>query len=446
MKIDLKYGRHGLQVELPDKKISEVFRTKNMPAIERPLEKLRYCLENPIASPPLSEIAVGKRDACIVVSDITRPVPNAVLLPPLIDMLERAGMAAERIRLLVATGIHREPTDTELLEMLGDKIVARHQVLVHDARDPSRLIRIGYSSRQTPIDINRTYIESDMKIVTGLVEPHFMAGYSGGRKSVAIGLTSVESVRHLHGPKFLEHQGSSNCELQNNPLHREITEIALLAGIDFCVNAVINAERRVAGVFCGDAVESHNSACEFARQYCVVHVDKPFDIVVTTGAGYPLDTTYYQAIKGLVGSLGILSPQGGIILASECSNGLGSDDFRHVLQNLRNVKDYDRFLAHISVPDNFAIDQWEVEMLIKALRRGKIFLFSEGIPEHDWSLTFATKIKSVEDGISHAIATRGGHPRIAVIPEGPYVIPFADNIAMEDSRRSSSESGTYCTD
>jgi nickel-dependent lactate racemase len=263
-----------------------------------------------------------------------------------------------------------------------------------------------------------------------------MAGYSGGRKSVAIGLASVETVKHLHGTKFLEHPGSRNCELQNNLLHHELTEIALLAGVDFCVSTVVNAERRIGGIFCGDLVQSHNSSCEFAERYCVTRVEKPFDIVVTTGAGYPLDTTYYQAIKGLVGALGILSPQGAIILASECSKGLGSGDFRRVLEHLRTLNDYERFLAHIADPENFVIDQWEVEMLVKALRRGTIYLFSAGITEHEWPLTFATRVRSVNDGISLAAARSGQHPRIAIIPEGPYVIPFCDETAAEQARSS----------
>jgi nickel-dependent lactate racemase len=312
----------------------------------------------------------------------------------------------------------------ELIEILGDRIATTYRVFSHDARDLSCIERIGRSSRGTPIELNRRYLESDLKVVTGLVEPHFMAGYSGGRKSVAVGLTSVKAIRHLHGTRFLEHPAARNCELIQNPLHAELTEIATTVGTDFCVNVVIDAERRMGDVFCGDIVKAHEAACNFAEQYCVINTDAPFDIVVTSAAGYPLDTTFYQAIKGLVGALGILSQGGHIVLAAECSKGLGSPEFRQVLDNLRQIGDFGRFIAHISETENFVVDQWEAEMLVKALRKGKIFLFSEGISEHDWPLTHSQRIESVEAGFSQAVANSVANPRIAVIPEGPYVIPL----------------------
>ena len=426
MKINLKYGREGLDFELSEK--ADIFRTLQMPAIEDPASRTAQCLADPIGAPALREMAAGKRNACIVVSDITRPVPNKILVPPVIEALRSAGMPPESIFFLVATGIHREPTNEELVEILGEEILADHRVISHNAREESSLVRIGHTSSGTPIDINRAYLDSDLKIVVGLVEPHFMAGFSGGRKSVAIGLTSVESVKHLHGTGFLEHPGSRNCELEGNPLHVELTEIAKAAGIDFCLSAVINAERRIGGIFCGDFEESHRAAAEFAGRFCRNHADYSYDIVITTAAGYPLDATYYQAVKGLVGVLDILSPGGGIILASKCSKGLGSDEFRQMLECLRDFGDYEGFIRHISEPANFVIDQWEVEMLVQVLRCARIYLYSPGIPDADWSLTFAERANSVEEGLSLAVSrSRGsrsrGKPRIAVVPEGPYVIP-----------------------
>ncbi len=425
MKTTLKYGKRGLDVEFGGD--ITVFRTRDMPFIGEPAARLCECLNGPVGTPSLREIASGRCDACIVVSDITRPVPNKTLLPPIIETLKSAGIPSEKISLLVATGIHRAPTDAELAEILGEEIAAGYRVVIHDARDPSSIARVGSTSRGTPIEINRTYMESDLRLVVGLVEPHFMAGYSGGRKSVAVGLTSVESIKHLHGTKFLEHPGSGNCELTANPLHAELTEIALAAGVDFCVSAVIDADRRIGGIFCGDLVRSHAEACEWTERYCTARAEKPFDVVVTTGGGYPLDTTYYQAVKGLVGALGVLSPGGAVIIAAECSDGLGSGEFRRVLQNLRNLGDYDKFVRHISRLGSFVIDQWEVEMLVKVLRRTKIYLYSTGIAGPDWPLTFAEPVESVEDGIFLASKLIGVVPRIAVIPEGPYVVPLSDD-------------------
>ena len=427
MKFELKYGRSGLDFELDQP--ATVFRTREMPAIEDPIVRLKDCLNSPIGCAPLREIAAGRHGACIVVSDITRPVPNKVLLPAILETLEDAGMSSDEIFFLIATGIHRAPAEEELVEILDGEIIAAYRVLSHDARDESSIKRIGHTSSGTPIEINRAYLESDLKIVVGLVEPHFMAGYSGGRKSVAVGLTSVESIKHLHGTQFLEDPGARNCELAHNPLHAELTEMAEVAGIDFCVNAVIDAQRRIGGIFCGDAVQSHRAAYEFAGKYCTIRTDSLFDIVITTAAGYPLDSTYYQAVKGLVGALDVLAPGGGIILASKCDDGLGSDEFRRVLKHLGSFDDYEGFIRDISEPANFVIDQWEVEMLVKALRKGEVYLYSTGISDSDWPLTFAHRVESMEQGLSLAIARHGGTPRIAVIPEGPYVVPMSGNVA-----------------
>lgn len=431
MKIRLRYGRDGLDVELNGQSDISVFRKKRMPIIEDPAAQLHISLENPLGTVSLREAVAGKKNACIAVSDITRPVPNRILLPPLLDSLEQAGLSRGDICLLVATGIHRAPTKEEIIEIFGEAIAARYRILCHDARDSSAITRIGHSFRGTPIEINRRYLESDVKIVTGLVEPHFMAGYSGGRKSIAVGLTSIEAIKHLHGTELLEHPDARNCELAGNPLHTELTEIAIATGTTFCVNAVIDEERRVGGIFCGDIVQAHDAACKFAERYCVVDVETVFDIVVTTAAGYPLDTTYYQAIKGLVGALGILAPGGQIILASECSRGLGSSEFRFLLQELRRIKDYDSLIKHISEPDNFVIDQWEVEMLVKALRRAEVYLFSTGISESDWPLTHTRRVASVEEALSLAVAKSGRNCKVAVIPEGPYVIPLNKKLVKE---------------
>ncbi|GAB4334037.1 MAG: nickel-dependent lactate racemase [Candidatus Abyssubacteria bacterium] len=423
MKITLRYGRGGLDVRLPDKCEVSVFRTGEMPVIADPQGHVREAIKKPVSSPPLRELASGRQTACIVVSDITRPVPNAILLPPILEALESAGICSERIRILIATGIHRASTPEELKEMLGEGILSGYPITMHDSRNPCEIKRIGYTRRGTPIDINRLYVESELKIVTGLVEPHFMAGYSGGGKSVAVGLTSVDAIRHLHGPALLEHPNARNCVLSGNPLQEELIEMAVRAGVDFCVNVVLDSARRIGGVFCGNLIEAHRGACDFASRFCTLSVNRPFDIVLTTAGGYPLDTTYYQAVKGLVGALELVMPGGLIVLAAECCDGLGSDEFRQVLGKLGECATYAQFLEEISRPDNFVIDQWEVEMLVKALKRNKVSLFSAGISQAEWPLTRAQRLESLEDGLSLAITSIRKPCRLAVIPEGPYVIP-----------------------
>jgi nickel-dependent lactate racemase len=428
MKVRLRYGRSGLDVVVPDECEVSVFRTGEMPVLIDPLAAVREAIENPISSRPLSELTSGRRTACVVVSDITRPVPNTVLLPPILSALESEGISSKNIRILVATGIHRASTREELVEMLGEDILSRYPIVIHNSRNPSEIERLGYTLRGTPIDINRLYVESELKMVTGLVEPHFMAGFSGGRKSVAVGLTSVDAIKHLHGPDLLEHPQARNCALSGNPLHEELTEMAMRTGVDFCVNVVLDSERRIGGIFCGDLIEAHKVACDFASRYCVLKTDKSFEVVLTTAGGYPLDTTYYQAVKGLVGALDVVTPGGAIILAAECSHGLGSGEFRQVLCEFGGCgNDYDEFLKHISRPDNFVIDQWEVEMLVKALKRNKVYVFSAGISQEDWPLTYAQRVEFAEEGVSLAITNARKPHRIAVIPEGPYIIPMVQS-------------------
>jgi len=396
-----------------------------MPIVKEPAAHIRQSLDDPIGAPPLRELVKGRKDACIVVSDATRPVPNREVLPPLIDKLQEAGMSPEKVSLLIATGIHRAPTPDELVEILGEEILRRYRIITHDARERTRIRRIGYTSSGTPIDINEFYLESDLKIVVGLVEPHFMAGYSGGRKSIAVGLTSVDAIRTLHGPAMLEQTGARNCELKSNPLQTELLEIAAAAGADMCVNVVLDSSRKIADVFTGDLALSHLKACDFAACYSTEPGTGLYDIVVTTAAGYPLDATYYQAVKGLVGALDILAPGGSIILAAECSHGLGSVEFREGLELLKQVGDHDRFIEYIAEPAHFHIDQWEVEMLVKVLRRARIYLYSEGLSEEEIDLSGATQINSVGTGMHLALADAGQKARVAVIPEGPYFIPLA---------------------
>jgi len=422
MQCEIKYGRAGLTADIPG--TARVFRAEKMPLSKEPITDIKNALDNPIESAPLGQVARNKKDACIVVSDATRPVPNKILLPPIIDVLANAGMPPENVHILVASGIHRPPTEAELIEMLGEKVLSRHKIHTHNARDRMGAKRLGFTQSGIPMDINLRYLESDLKIVVGLVEPHFMAGFSGGRKSVAIGLTSTEAIRHLHGPALLEHPNTRNCVLQENPLHAELLEIATAAGADFCVNVVLGDDKQIGRIFAGDLLYAHLEACSFANRYLTQHQAGLFDVVLTSSAGYPLDTTFYQAVKGLVGALDILAPGGTIILAAECSQGLGSLEFRKVLQLLGTCETHSKFIAEIGKPPAFMLDQWEVEMLVKALKKGKVSLFSEGLCEEDFPLTQARRISSVEEGISLAL-NDWPEARIAVIPEGPYFIPMA---------------------
>src|SRR5438132_1498747 len=248
MEITLDYGREGLVVEVPEGNLDSVLRLNPAPPVPDPGRAVQAALENPIGAPPLAELCRGRRSACVVISDITRPVPNAVLLPPLLACLEAADIARERITILVATGTHRPNTPEELVGMVGPVVARDYRIVNHAARDPETHERIGAGPNGTPFEVDRRFLEADLKITTALIEPHFMAGYSGGRKSVCPGICSLETVKTWHGPRFIGHPCAEAGVLAGNPLHEDAVRAARLAGTDFIVDVALDEERRIPGV------------------------------------------------------------------------------------------------------------------------------------------------------------------------------------------------------
>ncbi|MGQ9630739.1 MAG: nickel-dependent lactate racemase [bacterium] len=423
MRVNLLYGKRGLEVEVPDGNLYRLVEKGRMPLLRDPERELRRRLEEPIGTKPLRELASRAGDACVVVCDITRPVPNKLILPAILEELERGGIGREDITLLVATGTHRPNTGDELVELVGEGVAKDYRILNHCSFKEGEVDYLGRTDQGTPVYINKIYTRSELKVVTGLVEPHFMAGYSGGRKCICPGLASIETIRHIHGTKFLESPQAANCIIEGNPIHEELTKIARMAGADFSVNAIIDERRDVAGLFCGEIEESHRTAIKSFERYFVFDLEEKVDIVLTTSAGYPLDKTYYQAVKGLVGALGILKEGGTIVLAAECSEGLGSENFSRCLEDLRGYTSYGDYIENISKPENFVVDQWEVEELIKVLKVADVMLYSGGLRPGDFKRTFTTRIRSVEEGLELALKKHGPRSKIAVIPEGPYIVP-----------------------
>ena len=423
MRIELSYGRTGLPIELPDDLEVRVIRKPAMPVIAEPQAAIRKALAAPVDAPPLSQLARGKASACILICDITRPVPNGLFLRPLIEELLAAGLAAERIQVLVATGLHRPNEGDELAELVGDPwVLETVKVDNHFARDDAMHVDLGRTStRGTPVKIDRRLVEADLKIATGLVEPHFMAGYSGGRKVIAPGVAHKETITTFHSARFMEDPKAANCVLDGNPLHEEQLQIVKMLGGAFALNTVIDEERQLSFVNFGEIVASHLAAVDHIRAYAQVPVDQRFKTVVTSAAGYPLDKTYYQTVKGMVGPLDIMEQGADLIIASACSEGMGSAEFIDAQRRL--VTDgAERFLAEI-LDKRFAdIDEWQTEMQLKPMRIGTIQLYSEGLDEAGCALAGVEIINSVEQAVAASVA-RTGDRRVAVIPEGPYVVP-----------------------
>jgi lactate racemase len=423
MKVDLLYGRSGLTVDLPDSLRLHLIRKHPMPLIEDPAQEIRRVLDNPVGCPPLRELARGKKSACILMCDITRPVPNGLLLPRLIETLTRAGLPKEKILILVATGLHRPNEGEELREVVGDDEIFRTvRIENHFARDRETHVDLGRTSGGVPIMIDRRFAEADLRIVTGLVEPHFMAGYSGGRKVISPGVAYMDTILMFHTARILEHCKAANCVIEGNPLHSEQIEIVRAVGDVVALNVVIDEKRRPGFVSFGEVEASHLQAVAFMRKYAEVRMNRRFRTVVTTSAGYPLDKTYYQTVKGMVGVMDILQPGGTIIIASECSEGMGSPEFVESQRLLCEVGP-ERFMAILQDREKARIDEWETEMLLKPLRVGSIRFYTTGLAEKDRKVTFVQMASSVEEAVMASVREHGD-PEVALVPEGPYVIPL----------------------
>src|SRR5262249_30766303 len=378
-------------------------------------------LNKPIGTPPLSQIARGRRDACILVCDITRPVPDRLILPPLLRTLEQEGIARRDILILIATGLHRPNEGTELEEMLGPDIAASYRVENHHGKALDEHDYLGTTPNGVPVWLDKRYLRSDLKITTGLVEPHLMAGYSGGRKVICPGIAALETVKVWHGPRFLEHPRADCGILDGNPVHEENTRIAKMAGCDFIVNVCLDGERRVTWVGAGDMENAWMEGVRFVENVVRVAVPAPLDVVVTSSAGYPLDTTWYQAVKGLTGALPVVKRGGTIILAASLTEGLGSPEFQRVMAE---SSDLAAFKQRILGKDYFVMDQWQLEELAKVVERCKVKVVSHGIPAETLRRCNVDPAQSVELAVADCLKEYGPNARIGVIPKGPYVLPY----------------------
>ena len=369
-------------------------------------------------------LAGGRTSACILICDITRPVPNALFLRPMIETLRAAGIPFERITVLVATGLHRPNEGEELRELVGDPwVFANVSVINHFACDDDDHVDLGVTpTRGTPVKIDGRFVEADLRIATGLVEPHFMAGWSGGRKVVAPGVGHHETIRTFHSARFMEDPLCVQCNLVRNPLHEEQLEIVRMIGEIYALNTVVDEDRALVHVTFGEIITSHFAAVEFVAAATRIEVPRRFRTVVTTSAGYPLDKTYYQTIKGIVTPLDILEPGGTLIIASECSEGFGSREFREAQARLVALGP-ERFLATLAAKSRADVDEWQTEMQLKTMRIGRIQLYTTGLSAEEQSLASVEIIPSVTEAIADSIV-RHGDPAVAVIPEGPYVVPM----------------------
>lgn len=414
MDINILCGEQHIDLIIPASSV--LISPAAAPALPDPEQAVDQAIKNPIGSTPLADLARGKKDACIVISDITRPVPNQTLLTPILRTLEDAGIGRKDITILIATGMHRPNEGKELESMVGAGIMNNYRIINHFCRKQEDMRCIDRIDG-TPIEINKHYLDADLKILTGLIEPHMYAGYSGGRKSILPGISSFATMTHMHSFKMIDQPGVTNCRLTGNPFHEAGERVALLAGVDFIANVVINKDRQMVAVFAGHHTDAHVAGCDLVRQLAARPVKEAVDMVVTSAGGYPLDATFYQVSKALIAARNIVRKGGVIVVVCECREGLGSGEYEDMILEGHSPEE---FFDTYSDSNKFVIDQWCLQTTYQALDHAdKVYVYSPYLSGESLSALGILKI----DDLQAAVDTLAPlYPRMAVSPEGPYVV------------------------
>ena len=418
--VKLAYGREGLIVDLSEP--FEVVTPRFVPGVPDERVALQEGLRVPIKSPPLAELVKPGDTAVVVHTDITRATPNDRILPVILAELEGAGVAREDITLLNGLGTHRPQTDTELRGLLGDAIVDSYRCLQHDCQDDGNLVTMGETSLGHPVRINRKYLEADVKILTGFIEPHFFAGFSGGPKAILPSLAGAESVFTNHGRRMIAHPQAVWGITSGNPIWEEMREVALKTEPTFLVNVGLNVAGEITGVFAGDMLAAHEIGCRFVKENAMVGVAEPYDVVVTTNSGYPLDQNLYQSVKGMRAASQIVREDGAIVIVTACEDGL--PDHGRYAELLAEAGSPEGVLEMIARPGFSVQDQWQIQIQAQIQLAATVYVYSEGLTDDQIRNALFLPTRDVVETVSHLMAGYGPDARLCVIPEGPQTIPY----------------------
>ena len=417
MKLKLEYGKNGLEVDFPDKGV-DVIEPTFIEGNSDERASLVEAMRDPVGVKPLREIVTAEDTVAIVFPDRTRAMPSDRVLPVL--LAEISQVPKGNITLINAVGTHRENTREELNAMLGSSIVENYRIVQHRPRDKASMVHLGKSSFGHQVWVNRDFMEARVKILTGFIEPHFFAGFSGGPKAVLLGVGAFESILANHSAPMLDNPSSTWGETERNPIYREMCEIAALARPNFIVNVTLNRKRQITGVFAGDWKEAHAHGCAFARECVMRPVKALYDVVVTTNSGFPLDMNLYQAVKGMSGAARIVRPGGTIIIAAECSDGVPPEgNFRPLLHSRRSATELLEMVRSFPEPVH---DQWEVQILAQILLKARVHLYSS-LPEEEVQRAHLEPVHDIGRLVRRLQSQLGPEGRIAVLPEGPQTVP-----------------------
>jgi len=423
MRVEMAFGKTGICLDLPEAAGSPGAArwTVLEPRWAAPLEDepaaIAAALDAPCAGPALEELARGSASAAISVCDITRPAPNPVTLPPVLERLERAGIARENITILIATGLHRPAPPEEIVSILGEDISRKYRVLNHFAREQADHRYLGETSRGTPVCIDRRFTDADLHITLGFIEQHLMAGFSGGRKLIAPGLAYQDTIRSLHSPRFMRDARAVEGSVEDNPLHAELLEIAGLARHDFALDVALAPGRRICGVFAGQPSVSHAAGIAFVREKTTAWIPGLYDAAITSAAGYPLDLTFYQTVKGITAASHIVRPGGVILVVSACTEGSGAEEFSRMLL------EFDRPSALLEKLSGspVAVDQWQLEKLALVFERQRVMFYVPGLAPEYRSRLWGPSYDSAGEAVAALVSGLKPGAEVAVLPEGPYV-------------------------
>ncbi|MEA2040302.1 MAG: nickel-dependent lactate racemase [Thermodesulfobacteriota bacterium] len=431
MLVNLPYNNRHIEIRVPDD--AAVYRTSYREPETDARELVLKAVRNPAECPPLSRMlrTSGAQSVVLVVSDMTRPIPYADFLDTVLEEIEDAAVPGDNILILIATGMHRPTTAAEREHMFGPEVCERYRIIDHHAEKSDELVTInGTSHTGRPIELNRYFVEADFRIVTGLVEPHFMAGFSGGRKAVCPGLCSLETVKAFHSFTFLNHPSARNGNLEGNPLHHEALSIARQAKVGFCINLVVDRKHRLVDAVAGDLEASHEITCKLVSQHACPPVEQEKDVVLTSSGGYPLDATFYQCVKGMNSCMPTVRKGGVVVSIGSCSEGIGGTDYKNIMYEYSGR--WREFLRHLQSNDNTMKDQWEFQMQTKVLEHvgdDNLIFVTDGLSTLDLNRLSVNGIHASEGHIQERVQElldgfiHEGRS-LSVIPEGPYCAPI----------------------
>jgi len=420
MKVTLAYGKQDLDLLLPDSYDVTVIEPRYVRGVSDPVEALKNALRSPVSSQPLSDMVKKTDTIGIVVNDITRATPYRTILPVLLN--EMKDVPSNKITFFVALGTHREDSEQELRGMLGDPIVDEYRIVQNNCIDRATQVKIGVTQFGNEIWINREFSECELKLLTGFIEPHFFAGFSGGGKAVVPGMAGLQTIMKNHSPMNMDDEKAIWGITEGNPIWEEVHEAALMAGNSFLLNVALNKNQEITGVFAGDLTDAHKQGCKFVKNAAMVPVPRPFDIVVTSNSGYPLDLNLYQSVKGMSAAAQIVKMGGAIIVAADCWDGIPEHGLYG--QILRESKTPQELLEKVRNSGSGKQDQWQAHIQAKIQIKADVYVRSGNLTDGQIESALLKPSHRIEETVDELIKRYGKSARICVLPEGPQTIPY----------------------